>query len=400
MDANTRPLTLGEILDRTVQLYRSNFLLFTGIAAPAAGILVLVSGSIGLFFTSRVINLAQTTQGNGTQPPPQVVSQEALLLMAIFGVFFIVGIPLLLGAFSMALAALSFAATRLERGEPTTIRSAYGYAFGHFWRHVGILFLQALFAGVVPYFIFGFVIFIGAMLAALAAGSGASRTMGPLLVVGLILMILVLLVACVLIWLRLSLAYPASAAEGATAWNSLKRSNFLTGGTRGRIFLMLLLVWVLTMVVSAALTVPIDILIVLFKGKSSFLVNPVGPVFTLMQIANLSVSFVVRIFVMPIYSVALVLFYIDQRVRLEGFDIERLMHQAGWAGATPPAYAPGYPQMAYPPAGLWNTPIHPSVPPPFSILPGLPASESPIPSAPTPSPDTDSGRFIAGEPGP
>lgn len=398
MDAHTRPLTLGEILDRTVQLYRSNFLLFTGIAAPAAGILVLVSGSIGLFFTSRFVNLAQIAQGNGTQSPPQIAGQEALLMMAIFGAFFLVGIPLLLGAFSMALAALSFAATRLERGEPVTIRSSYGYAFGHFWRHAGVLFLQALFAGVVPYFIFGFVIFIGAMLAALAAGTGASRTMGPLLVVGLVLMVLLLLITSIMIWLRLSLAYPASAAEGATAWNSLKRSNFLTGGTRGRIFLMLLLVWVLTMAVSAALTVPMDILIVLIKGKSNFLANPVGPVFTLMQIANLSVSFLVRIFVMPIYSVALVLFYIDQRVRLEGFDIERLMYRAGWTENYPPAY----PQPVYLPPEAWGTAPPASYPPPFPAFPGpsdTPVSNSLTSVTPNLPPDTDSGRVTAGEPG-
>jgi uncharacterized membrane protein len=397
MDANTRPLTLGEILDRTIQLYRSNFLLFTGIAAPAAGVLILVSGSLSLFFTSRFINLAQSAQGHGTPPSPQVVNQEVLLMMAIFGAFFIIGIPLLLGAFSMALAALSFAATRLERGEQTTIRAAYGYAFSHFWRHVGIVFLQVLFAWVVPYFIFGFVIFIGAMLAALAAGSGATRTMGPLLVVGLVLMVLALLVACILIWLRLSLAYPASAAEDATAWNSLKRSNSLTAGTRGRIFLMLLLVWFLTMAVSAALTVPIDMLIFVVKGKSGFPMNPVGPVFALIQITNLSVGFLLRIFMMPSYSVALVLFYIDQRVRLEGFDIERLMQRAGWPSAAQPAYTSNYPQTVYASPGPWETAAPTSQPPPFSALPSRPVSESP---ALTPSPGMEPGHSLRGEPGP
>lgn len=399
MDANTRPLTLGEILDRTVQLYRKNFLLFTGIAAPAAGVLVLVSGSIGLFFSSRFINLAQATKTGGS-PPPQVIGQDSLLTMAIFGGFFVIGIPLLLGAFSMALAALSFAATRLERGEQPTIRSAYGCAFGHFWRNVGILFLQALFAWVVPYFIFGFVILIGAMLAVLADSSGSGRNMGPLLVVGLVLMVLVLLVACVLIWLRLSLAYPTSASEGTTAWESLKRSNFLTAGTRGRIFLMFLLVSVLTVVVSSALTLPIDILIVLVKGKSNFLVSPVGPVFTLIQIANLGVSFLVRTFVMPIYSVALVLFYIDQRVRVEGLDIERLMHQAGWMGMPPPAHVPEDSQMPYPSARPWETPVATSVPPPFFVVPAHLPSEKPAFSASGSPSDTDSAHFVRGEPGP
>jgi hypothetical protein len=35
MESNLRPLTLGEILDRTIQLYRTNFLLFAGISTPS-----------------------------------------------------------------------------------------------------------------------------------------------------------------------------------------------------------------------------------------------------------------------------------------------------------------------------------------------------------------------------
>ena len=43
METNLRPLTLGEILDRTAQLYRENFLLFAGIAAVYAGVLLVLS---------------------------------------------------------------------------------------------------------------------------------------------------------------------------------------------------------------------------------------------------------------------------------------------------------------------------------------------------------------------
>ena len=33
METNLRPLSLGEILDRTAELYRENFILFAGIAS-------------------------------------------------------------------------------------------------------------------------------------------------------------------------------------------------------------------------------------------------------------------------------------------------------------------------------------------------------------------------------
>jgi hypothetical protein len=43
MESNLRPLTLGEILDRTAQLYRTNFLLFAGIFAVYAGGVLLLN---------------------------------------------------------------------------------------------------------------------------------------------------------------------------------------------------------------------------------------------------------------------------------------------------------------------------------------------------------------------
>ena len=49
MESGLRPLSLGEILDRTAQLYRSHFLVFAGIFSLYAGVaLVLNLLQIGL----------------------------------------------------------------------------------------------------------------------------------------------------------------------------------------------------------------------------------------------------------------------------------------------------------------------------------------------------------------
>src|SRR5580692_898851 len=40
MPAQLRPMTLGEILDRTFEIYRKQFLLFVGIAAPPSLVLL------------------------------------------------------------------------------------------------------------------------------------------------------------------------------------------------------------------------------------------------------------------------------------------------------------------------------------------------------------------------
>ncbi|HKE30376.1 MAG TPA: hypothetical protein VKD65_01535, partial [Candidatus Angelobacter sp.] len=43
MTTALRPLTTGELLDRTFVLYRNNFMLFAGIATVAAGTIVVAS---------------------------------------------------------------------------------------------------------------------------------------------------------------------------------------------------------------------------------------------------------------------------------------------------------------------------------------------------------------------
>jgi len=48
MESNLRPLTLGEILDRTIQLYRTNFLILRIYAVYAGVVMVLNLAQIGL----------------------------------------------------------------------------------------------------------------------------------------------------------------------------------------------------------------------------------------------------------------------------------------------------------------------------------------------------------------
>jgi hypothetical protein len=375
MAASTRPLTLGEILDRTVQIYRRNFLLMVGIAAPAAGLVVLISGSVVLFFSSQFLSIANAQQTGKPAAAPDFSQQSLLMGLAIM-LFLLIGFPLLLGVFAMALAALNRAASEVLQGRATTIHASYGYAFRHFWRHVGLLFQQSLFAGIIPYFVFMAVVIVGAILGALATKSGTGAVVAPLLAIALILLVIALFVVCVLIWLRLSLAYPVSVAEDINAWPSLKRSNLLSNGTRGRIFVMFLLVGVLNIVVTLMLSIPIDIVVALFMRKSITSQGPPTMLLMLIQIANLAAGFLVRMFVMPIYTTALMLFYTDQRTRMEGYDIEQLMDHAGWS-SLPPApliFAPAPPETA-PPSFATSEPSFGS--PGF----GSPSTDPPTPAS-------------------
>jgi len=335
MAVATPPLTLGEILDRTVQLYRRNFLLLAGIATPAAALTSLVSGSFVLFFSQQIFALGQL--GQGSKDNTQAATEAGMFFGLAFVLFILVGIPLLLVTFAMSLGALNYASFHLNQGEKVTVLESYKYAFSHFWRHVGIIFLQSLLSAVVPYFVFGALIVIGAILFTVVQKTGGANAVAALLAIFFVLLIVAFFVVCVLLWLRFSLAYAASIAENKKAWQSLKRSNQLSRGTRGRIFVMFLLVGIMTFVISLALAIPIDIVIAVVM-KSSLTSSHPSPLFlTLIQAANLVAGFLVRIFVSPIYATALLLFYNDQRTRQEGYDIEQLMSRAGWSEFETPA---------------------------------------------------------------
>jgi hypothetical protein len=324
---------------------------------------------------------AQAKAGNTGAPPPMVTQEVAIFGLVLVGFLFI-GIPLMLGIFSIAFAALTSASTEIARGQKVTIRGSYGYAFRHFWRHVGVLFLQTLFAGVIPYFVFGALVVIVSVLAALASSSGTTAVLAPLLVVLLVAGVIALFFVCVLIWLRVSLAFPVSVAENQKAWPSIKRSNLLSKGTRGRIFVMFLLVMVLSIVASMALMIPMDLVIGFLSRKSITESNTPTTFLMAIQVVNLFAGFLVRIFVMPIYTTALVVFYLDQRTRIEGYDIELLMAQAGWSELPAPmaTIAETTPGLSYPADA--HLPPFPSQPPsreePMS-LPKEPDSESAVP---------------------
>ena len=48
MSEPLRPQTLGEILDRTTQLYRARFLVFLGISLAPAGVTLALAFAVGL----------------------------------------------------------------------------------------------------------------------------------------------------------------------------------------------------------------------------------------------------------------------------------------------------------------------------------------------------------------
>jgi len=323
MNETLRPLTLAEILDRTAQLYRSRFLIFMGISTIPAGTIFVFAAGIFAFIAWMGSN---SRNGN---PVAQVVVWLFLILLGVLVA------PISLAVSALGAAAMSDAAARMFLGEPITIRSSYQNTWKRGWRYLGLYVLQGLVVVVAPVIVFFAGIF--AMILGKVSGYAAGDS-SP--VFGGLMFLLFLVLATFAGWmlLRFCLAFPTCVVEQATAWNALRRGIGLSQGTRGRI----LVLYILGMVLNWMLTWPVTIIVLIVVTQFPSLQGQKhsDAVGMIVMFTLYGSYFAVKALVKPIYGIALTIFYFDQRIRKEGFDIEWLMHRAGMVAGPQPAPAP------------------------------------------------------------
>jgi hypothetical protein len=320
MQTDLRPMSLGEILDRTAQLYRENFLLFAGIAAVYAGVLLVIS-LVQIGVNTLLMHLHMIAK-------LPWVSAGFILIMA----------PAIFICAGAALAANNRAVAWVNLGQPATIRCAYQSILPRLGRYLWLMTIIAFFI-YIPFAI----IFTGYFIFLFAYGrprglfaSGAQHASGGVLGVFALVSVvafLLLTAACVyavIMGLRYSLAVPASVLEDLKARKAIRRSIELSKGSRGRIFLLGLLI--------AAIQVGLASLTQIFFIFSAIHHKMVVPAWE--QVLQQIVGFFTNSFIGPMYATGLTLFYYDQRIRKEGFDIERMMEAAGMNPDVPPMQTP------------------------------------------------------------
>ncbi len=325
MDTHFRPLTLGEILDRTAYLYRSNFLLFAGIAAVYSGTLLVLSLlEIGLQELLRIAHMVR----------PLVWATYSATAVSLLLAFVFAG---------AAVAANNRAVGWLYLGQPATIRSAYTSILPRLGRYLWLMTITAIvvWLPIVLLYAAYFVVLLRFNHQNAAAAQAASAAGRPSLVFfGIATAVFLLLlipigIYTVLQGLRYALAVPACVMEDITARQAIRRSITLSKGSRGRIFLLALLV----------VAVQFGLLLItqsafFFLGVRNHGTLPVG-----IRVLQQIVAFCTNTFIGPIYATGLTLFYYDQRMRKEGYDIERMMELAGLISA-PAQHAESTPPSA------------------------------------------------------
>jgi len=333
MESNLRPLTLGEILDRTAQLYRTHFLLFAGIASVYAGVLLVLSlVQIGV---QEVLRAQHMTS--------RLVWVTVISILVMWPVIVVVG--------GLAVAANNRAVAWVHLGEPATIRAAYRSILPRLGRYLWLMIITTfivwfpfgvLYAGYTV-FIFLYVRPKGLLTQSTMQRDPQALIVFLLVTVALGLLLLGAMVYAVLMGLRYSLAVPACVIEDLKERQAIRRSIELSKGSRGRIFLLALLV--------VAIQIGLGLITQIFFIVATFQHH--GELPAAIRVLQQLVAFCTNTFVGPIYATGFTLFYYDQRVRKEGYDIEWMMRAAGLdaparLAATGSSFAPAQSQTQTP----------------------------------------------------
>jgi hypothetical protein len=307
MDEPLHPSSLSEILDRTVQIYRSRFLVFLGIAVvPTATLLAFVG--------IAVLVLLRWEPGRVGIASAEAAGGKALAIVAAF--LFLV-LPILLVVTATATAAMSHAASQATLARSIAIRESYRAAWRQGLRYSGIYVAQLVAVWVIPMGAWFVLLVFSASLAVLAQTLGLSG--GPMFLLAGFVIVAGLVVFAFWMALRLALVFPASVVEQAGIWKSLRRSAALARGTKGRILLLYILGVALHWLLAIAITFPLTLGMALMPGANSPQHAQTAGVVLMFIVYG--AAFAVQALTRPVYGIALTLFYYDQRIRKEGFDI-------------------------------------------------------------------------------
>jgi hypothetical protein len=315
--AELRPLSLGELLDRTFTLYRNHFWVFVGIMA--------VPASFGI----PVSYLLLAFQGNTFSAGKTPLTPAPGLIAGYMAGFFAFAILLML-VHSIALAAVTHAVSEAYLGRRSTVRDSYRSIQGKFWRLMGVILNIALRLFGMLVLVFVVIAGVGAVLIGVFAAAGGQSVVaaGASVLLGLLVYFFGL-VAFVYLALRYAVSIPALMLENLGVLATVRRSVQLTRGRRGQIFIAFLLAAVIGYVGFIIFQAPFTIatFVALFRNHHL-------PIW-LALLASISGA-VGGTVTGSISMIVLVLCYYDTRIRKEAFDLQFMM-----ASLDHPLPAPG-----------------------------------------------------------
>ncbi len=286
-----RPLSTGEILDRSFSLYRRGFWLYVGLSSVAAAVTTL-----GTF--------VRLTWGFGGLNMQRADGPRAILVS---GISTLVTSVIFLMAYSVTQAATVSAVSAVYLGRQTAVGLAFRTVRRFWYRYLGIVLWQSWSAMWLP-----LLLLIPAVVLMVDAKLG-QQALGAVL----LLPVLAAFVYAVIAYIRNSLGIAVAVSEDTTVRQSMRRSKDLVAGRKGRVFAVLALIYVLSLAAGIVQGVFAVFMTISHGGTRMGL-----------EALTLLATFATGALVTPVGAIAFCLLYLDERVRREALDVELSLERA------------------------------------------------------------------------
>lgn len=303
-------MSIGQILDRVYRLVRGYWRLILGTAiVPSVAVMAPIFLVMAWWF---IILLPSISSHSGAMPHipvyfPLFVISLNLIFVPIYAFYAPAGV---------------YVAIQANLGVRVTVRQAYSVAWRQYGRYLWLMVLGFLYI-LIPLAVVVLLIGGGALLLLHGAQPDSMPAAFFLLIPAGILAYFGVLVYSILILLRFAVAFPAAVAEDLPARAALRRSTGLTCGARGRIFVVLLVVYLCVYFASLAFMIAVGLIVSICALAALAAHVAVGSAafYTLIVLAGLVYILTMTVYAAAIYAAmatALGVIYHDQRWRKEG----------------------------------------------------------------------------------
>lgn len=280
-----RPMSMGELFDRIIRLYRQNFLTFIGIVALVQVPLTIVQLIVALYSGNQFASFAES----GFSPTSGIPNS--------FFLSFVVSILSFILVQGLGTAALTRAVGNSYLGQKTSIMDAYRQIKGSWPSLLGALFL----AGLISILLFVWIIIpcIGWV-----TGPGAFVYYA---------------------WVVIPLIAPVVVLERHPASGAVRRIWSLV---RRRFWPVLWFALLLLLFNQLVIAGPTSLVNLIFQFGVGDGFNLSTDQFVLQTVVSTVVQFVFSLLYLPLQLAGYTLLYFDLRVRLEGFDLAVLASES------------------------------------------------------------------------
>ena len=309
------PLGAGDLIDRTIRLYRRHFTTFIRASVPP----VIISATGSVLYTVTLRGLALTESGG------RLVLYVALSF---------VGLALILAGYLFHFIVMGGAAHNLVRHllwkEPVAARTIYRSVRARFWGLLGAtlaVFCWVLVALGVAFAALLLCLLVALIIAGLMFGSDMARwpelLLWPLRIASLVGFVVVLYVSQWLFFYlagRVAYVPQVMLIEGRGVLDSIWRSSALARGNVRRLMAMFWFTISGGFSVLALLAIPLGWYAYLHGIDLDALRNSEVPAWY--SISYQLMAQASTILLTPVFMLSLSLLYVDERVRSEGYDVE------------------------------------------------------------------------------